>query len=360
MSCWFTVHHFKKIFRDQKLLHCLPPISILKPLKGIESEIEQNLETFFQLDYPEYELIFSVAEAQDPVCPVVLNLLKRFPNVRAQLLIEPVEIGPNPKINNLLRAYEKASYDWVLISDSNVRATPEYLTTLASHIDKNVGLITAAVVGTSSQSMGGHLERIFLNTFYARAMVLADKAGRPCVIGKSMLFQRKVANRFGGMQVLARYLAEDFMAGEAMRRLGLKVIIANFPVNQHIGSYTLSSFWSRHLRWGRIRKAQAPSIFYLEPFLGSITSGWIGALALHSIFGYSVLLVLGLHLTVWAICDFIVIGCLGQKLKFLDPLFWLWREALSLPLWICIASGNTVQWRGRQFTLETGGILKAS
>lgn len=336
------------------------PVSILKPLKGVDDRLEQNLEGFFRLDYPDYELLFCVANAKDPACAVARRLIARFPRVRARLLIGETAVGPNPKVNNMLAAYEAAANDWVLVSDSNVRARPDYLKRLVAHLRPGVGMVTAVVAGQDAWGIGGQLEAVYLNTFYARGMNLAAGLGRVCVVGKSMLFQRSVAKRFGGLRTLGRYLAEDFMAGEAMQRLGLEVVIASDPVEQVIGEYSVESFWKRHLRWGRIRKRHSLTAFLLEPLTGALVSAAIGACALHALTGFAASSFLIIHLGFWSLCDIIMMRELGVSLRWSTPIAWFLREMLALPLWLHIASGNTVDWRGHKLAIGAGGILDTS
>jgi ceramide glucosyltransferase len=336
----------------------LYPVSILKPLKGIDNGIRENLVTFFELDYPEFELLFSVSDANDPARALVEELMAHYPSVNARLVVGQVDAGPNPKVNNLIRTYESAAHDLVLISDSNVRVEPAYLKRLVAHLDNGVGMITAVVAGRNPATLGGRLEAMYLNTFYARGMYLAEAFGQPCVVGKSMLFSRKTAERFGGIKSLARYLAEDYMAGVAMRRLGLKVILMSDPVPQHIGKYAAKEFWHRHLRWGRIRKSQAPLAFIVEPLSGSLVSAALGAWGVHALTGLAPSTFLALHLAIWSACDLLIARQLERGLSVSMPLTWLLREALAIPLWLHTALGNTVLWRGRKLALQPGGLLE--
>lgn len=336
----------------------LYPVSILKPLKGADHALSDNLESFFQLRYPEYELLFSVEDERDPACAVVRSLMARYPRVNAQLIVAGIEIGPNPKVNNLAFSYGRARHDWILISDSNVRVGQDYLRRMVAHIDPSVGMITAIVAGREARGLGGHLEASYLNTFYARGMSMAEAAGRPCVIGKSMLFRRSVAARFGGMGTLARYLAEDYMAGEAMLRLGFRVILMSDPVDQIIGNHSLEAFWQRHLRWGRIRKAQAPLPFALEPLINPFVAGLFGAYAFNTWLGIPYSQFLLAHLALWSLGDFLLMRRLESGLHFKMAIAWFLRETLALPLWIHVACGNTVNWRGNQLAIQPGGTLE--
>jgi ceramide glucosyltransferase len=356
---WLTLRKLRSA--PPRLDHpfALYPISILKPLKGSDAGLRENLEAFFNLDYPDYELIFSVADGRDPARGVVESLMRIYPEVQARLLVGAADAGPNPKVNNLLEAYRVAANDWLLISDSNVRVRRDYLRRMMAHVDTGVGLVTAVVAGRGYRGAGGWLEGVYLNTFYARGMCVAEAAGHPCVVGKSMLFRRSTFNRFGGLRALARYLAEDYMAGRAVAQLGMKVVLAAQPVVQHIGEYSLSQFWSRHLRWGRIRKAQAPFVFLFEPFLSSIVSGLLGAWACHAWLGTSVAAFLAIHLGIWAAADALVIRKLDGALRLHVPLAWFARELSGLFLWLHTLSGNTVKWRGAKMRVMGGGILRA-
>lgn len=336
----------------------LYPVSILKPLKGVDEGLEQNVESFFKLNYPVFELIFSVPSERDPAKGIVERIIRRYPGVHARLVIGDLQIGPNPKVNNLIQSYESARHDIILISDSNVVVSPEYLTRLVAHLDNGVGIVTGVVAGTSAAGLGGMLEAMFLNTFYAKWMYTAAALGSPCVIGKSMLFTKSTMARIGGIRTLARYLAEDYMAGIAVQKLGLKVVLMSDPITQHIGKYSLRDFWNRHLRWGRIRKAQAPLAFFFEPFTGSLVSGLIGAVAISTWPGASFYQAFCGHILIWAFGDLLVAAQLEKRLKLEAPLVWALRELAAIPLWIHIALGNTVMWRGQRLTLQSGGLLE--
>jgi ceramide glucosyltransferase len=335
-----------------------PAISILKPLKGADNGLKENLESFFQLHYKEFEIIFSVAEVFDPAIQVVEELQSQYPTVTSTLIIGDILAGPNPKVNNMIRGYENAKHDWILIADSNVRVPKDYLLRISDQLEDSIGVMTAVVSGRAAEQTGGHLEAVFLNTYIARWMRLAAFFGRPCVVGKSMIFRRSVAEGFGGIRSLARYLAEDYMTGEKMAELGYEVRVQDEPIPQQIGKYSLQSFWSRHIRWGRIRKSQAPIAFILEPISNSIVSGLIGSYAFHSQLGVSLAAFWFFHLTFWAWGDWRVMRAVGADSNNKVPFVWFLRELLHLPLWIHISLGNTVTWRGRRLTLQRGGILK--
>lgn len=350
----WSIEHFRTAPPHLDAPFALYPVTILKPLKGVDPGLRENLEGFFRLDYPGFELIFSVADARDPALALVQSLKAGFPGIPCRIVIGEQGRGGNPKVNNLVRAYDLASHDWILISDSNVRVKPDYLKRFVAHLDNDVGLVTAVVRGSGAEGFGARLETAYLNTFYSRGMVIANKAGHPCAVGKAMLFNRSTAKRFGGIATLDRYLAEDYMAGEAMRALGLKVIIATDPVTQHLGHSSFKDYWLRHVRWGRIRKAQEPLAFLLEPLGSHLLPAMIGALALKTL-GVPWLLPFAGHLLIGLASDSLLASRIGGSFHWHA---WAARELLALPLWLYTACGKTVQWRGRKMTIRMGGLLE--
>ncbi len=351
---WYALRQFQSRRREPEVL---PPVSVLKPLKGVDGGLVANIRCFFELDYPEYELLFSVGDADDPACEVVRNLQRRHPRVKSRLFIGLVDLGPNPKVNNLVKSYDSAAHDLILISDSNVRVKRDYLRRVVSHLQPGVGVVTAVVAGRNGRGLGGWLETTYLNSFYARWMHLSSAVGHSFVVGKSMLFRRSTLERLGGLRNFGQYIAEDYMAGQAMRRIGLSVKIMSDPIQQHVGAYGFTHFWSRHLRWGRIRKAQAPLAFCVEPLLGSLMSGILGGLVFQSWLDVPFWWFFSAHVALWMGADLLLMTRLEDKLKVRMFLAWVIREVLALPLWLHMASGSSVNWRGNRLKILPGGLL---
>lgn len=356
---WLTLVHVK--FADHVATAPRrhgPFISILKPLKGLHEGLPENLESFFLQDYRDFEILFSVADANDAVIPVIRALQQKYPDVHAELLVGDVKVGANPKVNNLVRAYASAKADLLLISDSNIRVTPGYLRNVVQALKPDTGVVTALIAGRNAQGSGGMLETLHLNTFCTRGMLLASFFGRPCVLGKSMLIRRSTLERFGGMGVLGQYLAEDYMTAEAMHHLGLKVSLMTEPVGQHIGPYRFEQFWSRHVRWGRIRKCHAPMVFMFELASSPVIAAGLGAFGLWKLGGVSPLDFWAAYLALAFVCDAMMMEALGERIGLRTPLVWLAREIIWIPLWLTIAANNEIAWQGNRLTLHAGGLVK--
>lgn len=334
------------------------PVSILKPLKGLDPSLGENLESFFNLDYPDYELWLCLANQNDPARKIAEGLIARYPRVQARITIagERPNATPNPKVENLLHAFEHAAFDWILISDSNTRVPPDSLKRQVAHLSAQTGVLTSVIVGTEPQSLAAECEAAILNTYYARGMMLADAVDETCAVGKSMLFRRSEAKRFGGLQALGGYLAEDYMAGQAMRKLGLNVELACDPVVQPLGTYSWRAYWSRHVRWGRLRRAQAPVLFWVEPLFTLMGSAFFAAIASNDL-GLTVEAVLAFHFGLWAACDAILIRTLGGPFTPRTAVAWWVREISALPLWAQILCGQTVTWRGQTLKVDKDGLL---
>ena len=354
------VHYRVRRAPDDAVPITLPPISILKPIKGADENLAKNLATFFSLQYPEFEIIFSVAESSDPAIGIVERLIQTHPNIDAKLVIGQRDFGPNPKVNNLVLPYRAARFETVLISDSNVVVTPNYLHRLVSKLKPGVGLVTAVVAGRFPRGLGGFLEADYLNTFYARWMHIGAGFGFPLVVGKSMFFRKETLERFGGLNTMANYIAEDYMTGQAMRRLGLRVEMMDEPVVQNIGRHSFRDFWMRHIRWGRIRKSHAPFGFLFEPVMSLWLSAVIGAWAFHGAWGIPVRPFLLGYTLFWFFLDMLLVIKMETKINLRTLWSWALREIIAPVQWIHIASGNTVQWRGIRLRVLPGGLLDSA
>lgn len=356
---YFTVQLKLSVEKRRRDASPKPGVTVLKPLKGLDEGLTDNLDSFFRQSYPDFELIFSVSDQNDPAISVVRELMVKYPKQQAKLLIKENNIVFNPKVNNLIYGYETAKNDLILISDSNIRVIPDYLEQLVSQLDENTGVVTARVVGTQSQNFAGDLEATILNTYYARTYLLVARLlGHPVVMGKTMLFRKSVAERFGGLRFLGKYLAEDFMAGEEFLKLGLKIKMISCPTVQIIGRQKLHDFWYRHVRWGRIHKAHSPMAFILTPFLGMVVSGVLGVIGFWGVFGINPTLFFLAHCTFWQVLDFVTIWCVNNAVRLRDLGACLTREFLAFPMWLHTAAGNVVSWRGRNFRISQGGMMQ--
>ncbi|MCU0305006.1 MAG: glycosyltransferase [Thermoanaerobaculales bacterium] len=237
-----------------------PPVTILKPLKGVDEDLETNLESFFDLDYPEYEIVFGVQDPADPAVEVARRVAGRYPEVPTHLVVGGPDVGLNRKVNNLANMLPMARHEHLLISDSNVVVMPDMLSDMMARLSRpGVGLVTSFIRGTGGKGLGGALESLQLNTFVMGGVAtVSGVLGRVCAVGKSMLLRRADLERIGGFTRLGSFLAEDQVCGEELAALGLATVVCPRPVDNVLGRLSVRGFAGRHLRWARIRRRIHP------------------------------------------------------------------------------------------------------
>lgn len=233
----------------------LPPISILKPLCGIDDDLDANLERFAILDYPDYEVLLGIESTTDPAFRVARALEARWPD-RVRVVMRRGSPGLNPKVNQLLTLAAVARHDVLVISDSNIRVDYDYLREIAAHLeDPDVALVTHPIAGVGERRIGSTFDSLHLASAITPGLVAAKVLfGKDVVVGKSMAFRRADLAALGGLERFQDVLAEDYAMGVAVRAIGRKVALAHRPVLNVTRTRALDHFWSRYRRWAVIQR----------------------------------------------------------------------------------------------------------
>ena len=245
-----------------------PAVSLVRPVCGLENHIEETLRSGFALDYPRYEIVFCVASAQDPVLPVVKRLMAEHPGVPARLLIGSETISDNPKLNNCVKGWRAAGHDWIVLADSNVFMPPDYIQRLLATWRADTGLVCSPPVGCRPDGFWAEVECAFLNTYEARVQYTADSLGFGFAQGKTMLWNRGMLERAGGIRALASELAEDAASTKVVRGAGLRVRLVDAPFEQPLGFRSARDVWRRQVRWARLRRDSFKLCFLPEILAG--------------------------------------------------------------------------------------------
>jgi ceramide glucosyltransferase len=336
----------------------LPEVSILKPLKGVDADLEANLETFFELDYPAYEVVFGVDAAHDPALAVARRVAERHPEVATRFAVGGHGVGFNPKVNNLANILKYARHQVLLISDSNVAVEPSNLRQMVALLEnQNVGLVTSFIRGTNGSGLGGSLESLQLNTFVMGGVAaVGGLLGQVCAIGKSMLLRRADLERIGGFAELGRYLAEDQICGQLVRDLGKAVVVCPRPVDNVLGRLSVRSFTRRHLRWARIRRHISLPGYSAE----LLTNPLPAAVTLAAVAPGKTSAILAAATLVTLVAAAIVSERILSVRRPLHhyPLLVALRSLLVCLLWPVPFVSNSVGWRGRRFRIGPRTVLE--
>ncbi|MCX7987841.1 MAG: ceramide glucosyltransferase [Thermodesulfovibrio sp.] len=243
----------------------LPPISIIKPLKGLDDNLFDNLESFCKQDYPEYEVILSLQDYNDPAYRVAEKIRNRYPNL-VRIIVDNSRRALNPKVKNMISAYRASKYEYFLISDSNVLVDKDYLRKTVSAMKPDTGLVTNLIMGVSGKSIGAKLENLQLNSFIILSVSFLDKFLKmPCSIGKSMLMRKRDFEEIGGFNSIRDVLAEDYIIGKLMHESGKKVVLSNYIIKNVNEYWSFRKFLNRHTRWAKIRWKIAGIKYFTEP-----------------------------------------------------------------------------------------------
>ena len=330
-----------------------PPVTILRPVCGLENYIDETLASSFQLDYPHYEILFCAADRNDPVLPLVRRLIREYPRVPARILIGDETVNGNPKLDNVAKGWREASYDWIVMADANVLMPCDYVQRLIAKWRLGTGLVCSPPVGFFPSGIAAELECAFLNTYQARWQYVADSVGLGFAQGKTMLMKRSDFERGGGIRALGAEVAEDAAATKLLAKAGLRIRLVDPPFEQPVGERTLKEVWRRQVRWAQMRRSTFP-YFYAPELLTSgalpLAAGALVAAALGLPPGSSATVLVAL----WYGTEAFLAQAAEWHLSWRSPLLWMLRDLMIPMVWLNGWLGNQFVWRGNRMRVMTG------
>ncbi|MFY9550129.1 MAG: glycosyltransferase, partial [Thermoanaerobaculia bacterium] len=323
--------------------------------------LEENLESFFRLDYPAgaCEVIFSFASVDDPAAAIARRVADRHPEVPSTFVFDTREPGGNAKVNRLEAALRHARFRLVLFSDGNVRVRPDFLRRAVSWFaDPNVGLVSHLFRAAGAESLGSRVEALYLNgCLQPGTALIAGVLGMPCVVGKSILLSRRAFESIGGVSVLRDYLAEDYLLGRQIQRAGYRVrLSADFLDTTEIRKPARAA-WARHRRWAMMRRRLGGPLYAGE--LLSVALPWFAAAMLSpsavARAAAAALLAARWGLEAWTARR------TGRPLAVGDLALLPIRDLAAAGVFWAGLTGRSVAWRGRPLRIgKKTRILKAA
>ncbi len=326
------------------------PISILKPLAGLDLDLESNLRTFFEQDYPAFEILFAVRSENDPAADVVARLQREYPNVPSRLVVTGEPPYPNAKVFSLDRMLSAAANDLVVMSDSDIRVTSTLLRTVAAEFqDERLGVATCPYRAVPGASFWSCLEATGMNTdFWGGALVARMLEGMHFAVGPTIAARRRVLHSIGGFDRVKDYLAEDFVIGKFAAEAGHGVILSSHVIEHHIGSATFAENVAHRVRWTRSTRRSRPA-----GYVGQLFTMPLPIAALVCAVSPSWWPVLPVAAVVRALAAYAVSGKVLRA-----SVNWLLlpiEDVMGFCFWIAGFFGNTISWRGRCYRLFADG-----
>lgn len=356
----FTLHCGRSFFAAQlPVPEHTPPVSILKPVKGVDGDSFENFASFCRQDYPQYQIVFAAASAADPVIPIIERLMAAFPRVDISLVVDGAVHGANYKVCNLMHAYAKAKYPLLIVCDSDIRVESQYLRrVMGPFADPKVGLVTSLYRSSSVKGAGCAIEALgFCSEMVPNVMAAVKLEGLSFALGASMALRREALERIGGFESLVDYLADDYQLGNMIHKKGFRLELSpHFVESVMRGDEKVSEVMARQLRWGRTMRVSRPG-GYLASGITLPFPAVLLALAVSSFSAWGVAAAALLYL----VRGSVAVSYSRSLVK--DRLLprWLWllplRDALSFGVWALSLAGSRVRWRGELFLLEKGGKI---
>lgn len=337
----------RRDMRGRRLPGFLPPVSIVKPLSGLDDELERNLESFYRLNYPVYEIVYSFARRSDPAFSVARRVTSRHPEISSAFVVDAREAGGNSKVNRLAAGIRRARFRHILMADGNVLVHPEFLGRAVSFFaDPSVGLVSHLFRAQGARTIGSRLESLHLNgALRAGTAALSGILGMPCVVGKSILLSREALNAISGIESLRDHLAEDYLLGTMVAKAGYRVVLSSDEIGTAEVSRSLAAAWSRQRRWAILRKRLGGLCYTAEllasplPFLAGVALAARGDVALTAAGA-------GLYLLRVAL-EAVSARRSGDAFSFSDWLLVPVRDAAVAALFVAGLFGSRTTWRGR-------------
>jgi ceramide glucosyltransferase len=329
----------------------LPPISILKPIRGLDPSFREAIRSHAAQDYPQFEILFGVLSLDDPAVPEIRRLIADFPAVAIRLL-ECTTSTPNAKVGVMMELAAAARHPVLLVNDSDIRVPQGYLRGVWADLNvPGTGLVTCLYTAEAT-SLPGHWEALGISTDFAPSILVARVVGvREFGMGSTLCFRREHLEQIGSFAVIADYLADDYQLAKRITELGLTTTVSQIPVTTHVGDDTWAGVWRHQVRWARTIRVSKGGGYLGLP----VTHAGLWALLLAAMGAWWPAAILwALRILAGLATGVLVLG--NWRLLGWTPIIPLW-DPWAFAVWLAGLSGDTVTWRGRRIRLTPDGRI---
>lgn len=335
-----------------------PPVTILKPVNGVDAESFDNFASFCRQQYDAFQIVFAVASSDDGVIPVIHRLIAEFPQIDICLVIDDRVYGPNYKVCNLINAFPHAKHDIIIICDSDIRVGDHYLREMcAPFADPAVGLVSSLYRTSRVEGCVSAVEALgFTVEMVPNVMAATLLEGLTFALGASMAVRRVAVQKIGGFEALVQYLADDYQLGNRVFHAGYRLELSDYFVESVMHREQLSTILSRQLRWCRTMRVSRPVGYFAsgitQPALAVLAALLAGGVHTG---GVAVIVMYILRISVGLVYSRQYIGDrLLPKYLWLLPI----RDLVAGVMWLLAFTGDTVVWRGHRYRVAPGGMMK--
>ena len=355
IAATFAGWRFFRRERKRMLRNYTPPVSLLKPVRGVDFATYENYSSFCWQDYPDYEILFAVNDAADAAVPLIHRLIAEFPGRQIRLLVGAENLGANRKVNKLARLSREAQHEILVLTDGDVRVGPNYLReVVAPFVEESTGAVTSFYRGIAERNLGAELEAIGASSdFFAGVLMAEWTEGINFALGASIVTTKRWLAKIGGFEAITGMLADDYELGLRIAEAGGRVLLSREPVWTMYPAQSGKSFWDHQLRWARTVRLCRPLSYFGLIFTLGLPLALLAALvaptkgiAIGYLLAYLLLRqVMAWTVGVWGVGD----DVLRRKL-WLVPL----RDALYSAVWLASFASNRITWGGQQYTMQKG------
>lgn len=335
-----------------------PPVSILKPVRGLDREAYENFASFCRLDYPVYEILFGVVDADDPVIPVIKQLQRDFRDCNIRLVIGAPSLGTSPKMNNLSGLVREAKHDLLVINDSDVRVDADYLRNAAAPFrDPKVGVVTALFRSITEGNFASDLDAVGVPSDSSASALVARKCGAiDFALGWTMATTKERLKAIGGFEAMADHHSDDFTLGNKIAKQGYRIELMPKPIWMVFPKEGLAQFLKHELRWSIMLRSIRPVGYLALALTFGLPWAVLSALAARStvvsiayLSAYLLLrLTMAWTIAVWGLGDPVV-----RRKPWLIPL----RDAAGFLVWVSGFFSSRVSWRGREYRVKESCLI---